>query len=156
MPTFELSVVTPERTTYEGTAAYLDLPAWEGSLGVLPGHAPALVLLQEGVARVKDVSGQEWLLALSGGFAEIDQKKVTLFAETAELAAEINEERARLAQERAKEDIQKSRRREKGSEDIDIGKAQTALKRSLVRLKVSELRRRKGYAGMPRPGAGES
>src|SRR3989338_7459930 len=104
MKEFELSIVTPERVTFQGKAESLTLPAWEGSMGVLPGHQSALVLLKEGVAVFRSGENQE-VLSISGGFAEIHPEKVVLFAETAELARELNEERARLAAQRAKEAI---------------------------------------------------
>ena len=138
MKKFELTVITPERTTYEGLVGSLLLPAWEGALGVLAGHAPALILLKEGVARTRDAQGREEILSLSGGFAEITPEKVTLFAETAEMGLEIDEERARLAIERAKESILKFRRHEKGAEEIDIEKARASLRRALTRLRVAQ------------------
>lgn len=136
MKEFELVVVTPERTSFQGKAVSLSLPAWEGSLGVLPGHAPALILLQEGLARARTPEGQEEILAVCGGFAEISPTRVTLFAETAELGEEVDAERARLSAERAKADIAKFRRRDKDYQQIDIDKAQASLRRALTRLKV--------------------
>ncbi|MBI4670008.1 MAG: ATP synthase F1 subunit epsilon [Elusimicrobia bacterium] len=143
MKLFDFSIVTPERLTFEGKAAYLRLPAWEGSMGVLAGHAPALVLLKEGAATVRQADGQEDILSLSGGFAEIGPKKVVLFAETAELAQEIDGERARLAASRAREMIGQARRGPKDARDIDVEKAQAALRRALMRLKVFEVAKRK-------------
>lgn len=137
--TFELTIVTPEKVTHEGTAQGLTLPAWEGSMGILPGHQAALVFLQEGVVKVQDANGEKYL-SVSGGFAEIQPKKVTLFAETAEMAQELDEERAKLAAARAKE-VLTTVRKTKGYDSIDVEQAQASLRRALVRIKVSELRR---------------
>ncbi|MBI4368755.1 MAG: ATP synthase F1 subunit epsilon [Elusimicrobia bacterium] len=136
--TFGLAVVTPERKTLETQAQSLTLPAWEGSMGVLAGHAPSLALLREGAVRARLETNEEQVLSISGGFAEITPSQVTLFAETAELAHELDAERANLAVARAKDQIARSRRRDQGYEEVDIEKAQAALRRALVRLKISE------------------
>ncbi|MBI2071283.1 MAG: ATP synthase F1 subunit epsilon [Elusimicrobia bacterium] len=150
MKIFELTVVTPERITFQGKISSLILPAWEGSMGILPGHTPALVLIKEGVIRTQNEEGIEETMSVSGGFVEIGQRKATLFAETAELAQEIDEERARLALARAKEDVAKTRAPKKGPQEIDVEKAQAALRRALTRLKaVENARRIRGHRTPP-------
>ena len=91
-----LEVVTPERLAFSGGVDFVVLPAWEGEMGVLPGHAPFLVQLQPGEVRFRD-RGEMRRFAVSGGFAEIKEDKVALFAETAEMAEQIDAERARQA-----------------------------------------------------------
>ncbi|MFC1521815.1 ATP synthase F1 subunit epsilon [Elusimicrobiota bacterium] len=147
---FEFTVITPEKTTLTGKANYISIPAWEGSMGILPRHEPYIVMLTEGLVYIEksssDKTDQDEYLSVSGGFAEITQKKVTLFAETAETATNINEERARLAMQRAKDSIVMASKREKGYQRIDVQAAQAALGRALVRLKTSQrlkTRRRK-------------
>lgn len=136
MKTFDLTVVTPERISFEGQARSLSLPAWEGSMGVLAGHQSALVLLREGIVAIRAYDAEEALtISISGGFVEILPRKIVLFAETAELAQEVDEERARIALERARAMLKAGQAR---LEDVDIEKAQAALRRALVRLKVRE------------------
>jgi F-type H+-transporting ATPase subunit epsilon len=144
---FDLTIVTPERVTYQGKARSLSLPAWEGSMGILPGHQAALVLLREGVVNLGLESGED-ALSVSGGFAEIGPKQVTLFAETAELAQNLDEERAKLAAQRAKDTLVKARQGKPGAQEADVEAAQAALRRALVRLKVAGALRR-----IRRPGA---
>ena len=131
-----LRVVTPEKVAWEGEVDSLTVPAWEGSLGILPGHAPLLAQLREGAVRARS-GDAERLLAVSGGFVEVFEGRVSLFAETAELAEEIDAERARQAAEGAKRAL-------KSSSDVSDEKAAAALRRAMARLRVSELSRPRG------------
>jgi F-type H+-transporting ATPase subunit epsilon len=132
-----LRVVTPEKIAWEGYVDSLTVPAWEGSLGILPGHAPLLAQLREGVARARS-GDEERLLAISGGFVEVFDGKASLFAETAELAEEIDAERARQAAERAKKALKSP------AADVSDEQAAAALRRAMVRLRVAELSRPRG------------
>src|SRR5262245_41115189 len=97
-----LSIVTPEKVAWEGEVDSLVVPAYEGQLGILPGHAPLLAQLSPGALQIR--SGEELrLLAVSGGFVEVFGGRASVFAETAELAEEIDAERARQAAEKAHE-----------------------------------------------------
>lgn len=130
-----LSIVTPERVTWEGEVDSLIVPAADGQLGILPGHAPLLAQLGPGVVQIR--SGEETrLLSVSGGFVEVFEGRVSLFAETAELAEEIDAVRARQSAERARSAI-------KGpmASPADLAQAEAALRRALVRLKALELAR---------------
>lgn len=142
-----LRIVTPEKVAWEGEVASVTAPAWDGSLGILPGHAPLLAQLREGVVRIRDAQGEaERLLAVSGGFVEVLDGKVSLFAETAELAEEIDAERARQSAEKAREAVKAS------AGDVVDEKALAALRRALIRLQVAELARLKDRSGRaPRP-----
>lgn len=131
-----LSIVTPERVAWEGEVDSLVVPAAEGQLGVLPGHAPLLAQLSPGVVQIR--SGEETrMLAVSGGYFEVHGGKAALFAETAELAEEIDAERARQAVEKAKAALHQP------SGSAEPEQALAALRRALVRLKVSEQIRRR-------------
>jgi F-type H+-transporting ATPase subunit epsilon len=138
--TLTLEMVTPEKTAFETSADFVVLPAFEGEMGVLPGHAPFLIELKAGEVRVtRGVEVSRF--AISGGFTEIKDDRVSLFAETAEMADEINTERASQALERA--------RAEKARKDLDpltLAQAEAALRRAQVRLRISELRKQ----GQPR------
>jgi len=130
-----LELVTPERPSFQGEGDFVVLPAWEGEMGVLPGHAPFLVQLQAGEVRFQE-GDKTTSFAVSGGFAEIRDDKVALFAETAEMAESIDAERARQALERAQAELQS---KQLGS--MTLANAEAALVRAQVRLKVALLRR---------------
>jgi F-type H+-transporting ATPase subunit epsilon len=141
--TLPLRIVTPEKVAWEGAVASLTVPAWEGSLGILPGHAPLLAQLKEGVVRILQ-GDAERLLAVSGGFVEVSEGKAALFAETAELAEEVDAERARQAAEKAKQAVRAS-----SGEVLDEAAA-AALRRAMARLQAAELSRlRRGSPRAP-------
>ncbi len=127
----ELEVVTPEKLAFSEQADSVVLPAVEGEIGILPGHAPLLAQLTVGELRVQR-GGTSERFAVSGGFVEVLENKVKVFAETAEMEKEINAERARLALERAQKEIKAA------ASPVDLAVAQAALRRALLRLRVSE------------------
>ena len=131
-----LELVTPERVALTEKADSVVLPAFDGEMGVLPGHEPFVVQLNPGEVRVGR-SGEFKSIAVSGGFAEILNNKISIFAETAEMSEEIDEERARQALEKAKEG-----RKLKSADSMTLAQAEAALKRAQIRLKVSSLRGR--------------
>lgn len=132
--TLTLELVTPERVALSETADFVVLPAFEGEMGVLPGHAPFMVQLTAGEVRVTR-GGETKNLALSGGFAEVLDDKISVFAETAELADEIDQERARQALERAKAQA-------RTADPLTLAAAEAAIRREQVRLRVAEMRKR--------------
>jgi F-type H+-transporting ATPase subunit epsilon len=77
-----VSVISPERTVFEGEATEVVAPAWDGSLGVLRGHAPMLVLLGTGELRIKD-GRAERRFPVSGGFLQVIDDVVTILSEHA-------------------------------------------------------------------------
>jgi F-type H+-transporting ATPase subunit epsilon len=99
--TVPTTIVTPESTAWEGEADSLMIPAHEGQLGILPGHAPLLAQLAPGVLQIRS-GGDVKLLAVSGGFLEVFEGRASIFAETAEMDEQIDEERARQSAEQAK------------------------------------------------------
>lgn len=127
-----LEVISPERLVLQEEVDFIALPAYEGECGILPGHAPMLVQLKEGEARFSKENEQE-ILAISGGFAEVHPYKVEIFAETAEMSKEIDVERARIAAERAKKELEKETLSPK-----ELANAEASLRRALIRLRVSE------------------
>jgi F-type H+-transporting ATPase subunit epsilon len=76
------SVISPERTIFDGEADMVVAPAWDGEVGVLKGHAPMLVLLGSGSLRVKS-GGSEQRFQVSGGFMQVADDVVTVLSETA-------------------------------------------------------------------------
>lgn len=134
--TLALEMTTPEKLALRAQAEFVVLPAMEGEMGVLPDHAPFLVQLHPGEVRVTEPGGQVRRFAISGGFAEIKDNKVALFAETAEMADEINAERAQQALEKAKAEMVK-----KDLDPLTLAAAEAAMRRAQVRLMVSERHR---------------
>lgn len=79
-----VSVISPERTVFEGTADEVVVPAWDGQLGILRGHAPTLVLLGEGELKVRDGTADH-RFHISGGFLQVVNDVVTVLSEHAEV-----------------------------------------------------------------------
>ena len=111
-------------------------PGVEGELGILPHHTPLMTTLQPGELRVKQ-GGEEFSLAVTGGFLEVRPDRVTILADAAERAEEIDIARAEEAKRRAEERLGRPATEE------DSVRAEAALRRSLVRIKVGERRRRR-------------
>ncbi len=126
-----LEVVTPERLVLSTEADVVVCPGVEGQFGVLVGHIPFLSALDIGEMYYRK-GGQTEYLAVSGGFAEVTGEKVTIVAESAEKGREIDVERAKRAQERAEKRLAAAK-----TENIDWARAEAAMRRSLVRMKVA-------------------
>jgi F-type H+-transporting ATPase subunit epsilon len=127
--TIQLEIVTPERLVVNDTAEYIEIPGKTGYLGVLPGHAPLITELAVGEISYTN-SGKTKRLAVAWGFAEVLQNKVTILAETAEKAEEIDTARAQAARQRAEEALRKA--------GVEGDKnAQSALDRANARLDVA-------------------
>jgi F-type H+-transporting ATPase subunit epsilon len=128
--TIDLTIVTPDRAVVHEAVHEIQIPGSEGYLGILPGHAPLFSELKVGEVayRIRD----RWLfLAVAWGFVEVLPDEVRILAETAELAAEIDVERATRARQRAEQRIAK------GGDDTDYKRALVALERALIRIQVS-------------------
>ena len=129
-----LEMVTPEKVAWSAPADFVVLPALNGEMGVLPGHAPFVVQLSAGEVRV--TAGEEVKrFAVSGGFAEIKDDKVALFAETAEMSEQIDVERARQALERSRAAVVKP-----GLDPMTLAAMEADIRRAQVRLRVSKRR----------------
>jgi len=126
----QLVVVTPVRQLLSESVTEVQLPGADGYLGVLPGHAPLITELGIGELTYRTVGGQTGLLAVIRGFAEVLPDRVSVLAETAERAEEIDITRAKEALKRAQELIAK------GGENVDWDRASAALQRALVRIQV--------------------
>jgi F-type H+-transporting ATPase subunit epsilon len=137
--TIELVVVTPEKQLLRQSAKEVQLPGAEGYLGILPGHAPLMTELGIGELSYHDTSGKESAhLAIISGFAEVLPDRVSVLAETAEFAAEIDLARAEAALARAQ------KRLASGDTNIDWDRATVALQRALIRVQVA-----RKYRGAP-------
>jgi F-type H+-transporting ATPase subunit epsilon len=132
----ELVIVTPQRQLLRESASEVQLPGADGYLGVLPGHAPLITELGIGELSYHDLSGKESAhLAILRGFAEVLSDRVTVLAETAELAHEIDLARADAARARAE------KRLASGDTNIDWDRASISLQRALIRIQVARKRR---------------
>ena len=125
-----LELVTPEKVAWSAPADFVVLPAFDGEMGVLPGHMPFLVQLAPGEVRITD-SGTVKRFAVSGGFAEVKDEVVSLFAETAEAVEQIDAERARQSLERAKAESVKP-----NLDPLVLAEMEAAIRRAQVRLRV--------------------
>jgi len=131
MATFELEIVTPEKTLYTGTVEHVRAPGVDGGFGVLSGHHPMVSALGIGSLRIREAGGAETMAAVNGGFAEVLRDRVTVLAETAELSDTIDQSRAEAARNRALDRL-KSRR----DSEVDVDRAEAALARAVNRLQV--------------------
>ena len=135
MASMRLEIVTAERVVYSEDVDVLVAPGVDGELGVLPRHAPLLTMLKPGEIRVvKD--DEESFIAVSGGFLEVLGNNVTILADTAEHASEIDIERSEEALRRAQERVAAS------VSDADLERAVASMRRSQARLRVARRRRR--------------
>src|SRR3979409_1480871 len=132
-----LEIVTPERAVLTDDVDMVIAPASEGYVGILPHHAPLLTTLGPGELRIKK-GGVETSLAIFGGFMDVRPDRVVILTDAAEQADEIDESRAAAAGARATRALQA------GPTGLDEARARASLERSLVRLRVSERRRRRG------------
>ncbi len=136
MATIRLDVVTAERQVFSDDVDIVVAPGADGELAILPHHTPLMTTLQSGELRVKQ-GGGEFSLAITGGFLEVRPDRVTVLADAAERAEEIDIARAEEAKRRAEERLSRP------ATGIDLAQAEAALRRSLVRIKVGEKRRRR-------------
>jgi F-type H+-transporting ATPase subunit epsilon len=137
----KLDIVTAERVVFSEDVDVVLAPGVEGQLGVLPHHAPLMTILEPGELLVRK-GGEEFLMAVSGGFLEVRPDRIIVLADTAERAEEIDIARAEEAKQRAKRWL------EEGVPDVDRARAEAALRRALVRLgAVERIRRRRRRPG---------
>jgi F-type H+-transporting ATPase subunit epsilon len=136
--TLHLEIVTPERLAYKDDVDMVMVPGSEGELGILPHHAPLITTLGIGELRIKKGATEE-SFAIIGGFLQVRPDKVVVMAETADLASDIDLERAQEARREAERTI------EAGTpETTDLARARVELQQALLRIRVAERRHREG------------
>src|SRR5438477_10832393 len=135
--TLHVEVVTAERELYNGEANLVSAPGSEGRLGILPRHAALLTTLAPGELRI-ELNGAEEPLFVSGGFLEVSDNNVTVLADTAEHAEEIDQARAEEARRRAQERLAQA------ESDSERAELQGARERAISLLKVAEIAIRRG------------
>lgn len=126
-----VEICAPERAKTELQAAEVICPGEDGIFTVRKGHTPLLTTLVPGVLLVQDESGEERFYAVSGGFAEIENDRVLILADTCEDADEIDTARAQAAEQRASDRLRRS------DPETDLMRAELALQRAAARMKAA-------------------
>jgi F-type H+-transporting ATPase subunit epsilon len=130
--TFELEVATPEKLVIQASCTEVTIPGAEGELGILPGHAPLLSSLGSGVLRYKTADGRNEVLAIHGGFVEVQQTLVRVLTDAAENPDAIDRKRAEESLKRAQSRLANV------VENVDFARALNAMKRAEVRVQVAK------------------
>jgi F-type H+-transporting ATPase subunit epsilon len=128
----KFKIVTPERTVYESEIDQLTLPTREGEITVLPNHIPLISVLQSGELVAK-AGGEEVAMAVSGGMVEVRRNEITILADTAERAEEIDLKRAEEARARA-EQLKKEKIR---ADETEYATAAAIFEKNLARIRVA-------------------
>ena len=134
----QLEIVTPERLAYSDEVDAVTLPGIEGELGVLPHHAPLVSTLGLGELRIRK-GGAEESFAIAGGFLQVLPDRVVVLAETADMASEIDLEKAQEARREAEKALESGYH-----EGVDLSTARAALQQALLRERVAQRRHREG------------
>lgn len=129
MSSMEILVATAEREVYRGKATMLVAPGAAGELGILPKHSPLLAALIPGELRIINGDHIDEVF-ISGGFIEIQPNKVTVLADTAERAADMDESEILAAQRRAQEMVESH----KGDADMALAEAELAMLAARLRM----------------------
>jgi F-type H+-transporting ATPase subunit epsilon len=136
MATTRLEIVSAERVVFSDDVEVVVAPGVEGQLGILPHHAPLMTMLLPGELLVKK-GGEEFYMAISGGFLEVRPDRIIVLADAAERAEEIDIARAEAAKQRAEERLKHP------TPEVDTTRAEAALRRAVARLQVGQRRRRR-------------
>ena len=139
-----LEIITVEGTVFDDNVNMVIAPGSDGVMGILPRHTPLLTSLTYGELEIKKEGLPDQFFAIGGGFMEVRPYHVTVLADSAERAEEIDIERAKAARERAESILEISI-----EEKRDFTNAEAALQRSLARLKVAQRRRRNNRGRQP-------
>lgn len=130
---FQLQIISPNRIFYDGQVSMVEMNTGEGQIGVYARHLPITTTLEPGIVRIHEADSVREA-AVHAGFAVILQDKVTLMAEVAEWPEEIDVNRAEEAKIRAE------RRLSMNEPNLDVARAELALRRSLTRIELSKNR----------------
>jgi F-type H+-transporting ATPase subunit epsilon len=137
-PKLHITVVTAEKRVYDGVADDINAPGADGRLGILPRHAPLVGALTIGELRVRN-GGDLESIYIGGGFIEVSNNVVTILADDAERAADVDEDLAELARQRAQAVLQG---KDISSEGAAVAAAE--MRRAIGRLHVAEMHRKRG------------
>ena len=128
---FDVKVITPDRVFYEGQVSMVEMKTSEGEIGVYKNHIPMTCILEPGILRLYEAESEKQA-AVHAGFVEILQDHVTVLAEIAEWPQEIDKNRAQEAKVRAE------RRLSSNDSEINIARAEIALRKANVRLSLAK------------------
>lgn len=134
MKSFEAQILTPDGAVFKGMIESINLPGTEGNFQILAGHASLMTALETGEISINTGATTNTRFAVTLGFAEVHQDKVTVLAEAAEDVVQIDLERAKEALKRAEERVAAAT----NSEDIDLLRAEAALQRATNRLRLAK------------------
>ncbi|HTT42976.1 MAG TPA: F0F1 ATP synthase subunit epsilon [Steroidobacteraceae bacterium] len=137
--TIQVDIVSAEGEIFSGAATSVFAPASQGDLGIYPRHAPLLTLLKAGEVRVQTPDGEQHFFFVGGGALEVQPQKVTVLADTALRARDLDEAAAVAAKQRAEEALRDRSGR------ISLAEAQAELARAAAQLRMLErLRKLRG------------
>ena len=129
---FVLQIVSPDRVFYEGSVTMVELTTSEGEIGVYAGHIPMTNILKPGILHIVEADGNDKYAAVHEGFVEILPDSMSVLAEVAEWPEEIDVNRANEAKVRAE------RRLSDKSVDLDVARAELALRRAMTRIETAQ------------------
>ena len=125
--TMQVELVSPERILWSGEADMVICRTTDGEIAFLSNHAPFVGALDIGMVKIEEPGGQQTRIAVHGGFVEVSNNKVTLLSDVAEVAADIDVNRAREAKQRAEEALRTQ----------NDAEAEAALRRANIRLDLA-------------------
>ena len=130
--TYPLEIVTLKETAFSEDVECVTVPGGLGYLGILAGHAPLLTNVESGVISIKLPDSSDLKMAVGEGFLVVTSQNTTLLVDTAERKEDIDIERARTAMAKARERLKSS------DSETDTARAESALKRAIARLKLTD------------------
>lgn len=131
---FKLKIITPDKSFFDGETDHIIVRTTQGDAGILAGHINYVASLPSGPLRIKMPGGGFRMAALSGGMIKVSREKTTIIATAVEWADEIDVERAKLAEEKARERLKAH------NSGVELEHANLKLKRALNRIRISEMK----------------
>ena len=135
--TVNLNVVSAQESLFSGSIKSLQITGSEGELGIMPGHAPLLTSLKPGMARIVKYGGEEDVIYLSGGMLEVQPNNITVLADVATRADDLDEQAAIDAKQRAEENMNAN------SDDVNYAEVAAELARAVAQLRVIQATKKK-------------
>ena len=134
--TTHLDIVSAEESLFSGRVSHLSVSGQEGELGIMPGHTPLLTAIKPGVIKLVKQGGAEEVIYISGGFLEVQPSSVTILADTAIRAENLDQAKAEEAARIAKEQL------DNPTKDIDFVLVSAQLAQAVAQLRTIKLTRR--------------
>lgn len=135
--TVNLQIVSAQEQLFAGSVKSLQITGSEGELGIMPGHAPLLTSLKPGMAHIVTADGHEEVIYLAGGMLEVQPNNVTVLADVACRADEIDEQAALAAKQRAEQHLHDAKA------DVDFAEVAAELARAVAQLRVIQAAKKK-------------